>query len=118
MRQVCERLRGAFTLVAVDVRDPGAVVGARRNSPLVVGRGAGENFLASDVAAFIAFTREAVELGQDQVVEVRADSVTVTGFDGKPAKVIDYHVDWDISAAEKSATSTSCSRRSLSSRTR
>jgi len=101
MRQVCQRLRGAFTLVAVDVRDPGAVVGARRNSPLVVGRGAGENFLASDVAAFIAFTREAVELGQDQVVEVRADSVTVTGFDGKPAKVIDYHVDWDISAAEK-----------------
>ena len=85
MRQVCQRLRGAFTLVAVDVRDPGAVVGARRNSPLVVGRGDGENFLASDVAAFIAYTREAVELGQDQIAEIRAD----------------YHVDWDLSAAKK-----------------
>src|SRR6266568_5251616 len=101
MRQVCQRLQGAFTLVAVDVRDPDAVVGARRNSPLVVGRGDGENFLASDVAAFIAFTREAVELGQDQVAEVRADRVTVTGFDGAPAQVTDYHVDWDVSAAEK-----------------
>jgi glucosamine--fructose-6-phosphate aminotransferase (isomerizing) len=102
MRQVCQRLRGAFTLVAVDVRDPGAVVGARRNSPLVVGRGAGENFLASDVAAFIAYTRDAVELGQDQVAEVRADRITVTGFDGLPAEVRDYHVDWDLCAAEKS----------------
>ena len=101
MRQVCQRLRGAFTLVAVDVRDPGAVVGARRNSPLVVGRGDGENFLASDVAAFIAYTREAVELGQDQIAEIRADRITVTGFDGAPARVTDYHVDWDLSAAEK-----------------
>ena len=101
MRQVCQRLRGAFTLVAVDVRDPGAVVGARRNSPLVVGRGDGENFLASDVAAFIAYTREAVELGQDQIAEIRADRITVTGFDGAPARVTDYHVDWDLSAAKK-----------------
>ena len=101
MRAVCQRLEGAFTLVAVDIRDPEAVVGARRNSPLVVGRGDGENFLASDVAAFIAFTRNAVELGQDQVAEVRPDRVTVTGFDGAAAPVNDYHVDWDVSAAEK-----------------
>jgi glucosamine--fructose-6-phosphate aminotransferase (isomerizing) len=101
MRKVCQRLDGAFTLVAVDLRDPGAVVGARRNSPLVIGRGDGENFLASDVAAFIAYTRRAVELGQDQVAEVRAESVTVTGFDGRPADVTEYHVDWDVSAAEK-----------------
>jgi glutamine---fructose-6-phosphate transaminase (isomerizing) len=101
MRTVCQRLEGAFTLVAVDIRDPEAVVGARRNSPLVVGRGVGENFLASDVAAFIAFTRNAVELGQDQVAEVRPDRVTVTRFDGATAPVTDYHVDWDVSAAEK-----------------
>jgi glucosamine--fructose-6-phosphate aminotransferase (isomerizing) len=101
MRSVCLRLAGAFTLVAVDTRDPAAVVGARRNSPLVVGRGDCENFLASDVAAFIAFTRDALELGQDQVVEIRADQVTVTGFDGRPAQVHDYHVDWDVCAAEK-----------------
>jgi glutamine---fructose-6-phosphate transaminase (isomerizing) len=101
MRAVCHRLEGAFTLVATHADFPEVVVGARRNSPLVVGRGQGENFLASDVAAFIAHTRDAVELGQDQVVELRRDGVTVTDFDGNPGEVREYHVDWDLSAAEK-----------------
>ncbi|MFI6522376.1 glutamine--fructose-6-phosphate transaminase (isomerizing) [Spirillospora sp. NPDC050679] len=101
MRRVCGRLEGAFTLVAVHTGDPDLVVGARRNSPLVVGVGDGENFLASDVAAFIAHTRDAIELGQDQVVELRRDGVTVTDFAGRPAEVKEYHVDWDVSAAEK-----------------
>ncbi|AWK10669.1 glutamine--fructose-6-phosphate transaminase (isomerizing) [Streptomyces spongiicola] len=101
MRLVCRRLHGAFTLVAVHADEPDVVVGARRNSPLVVGVGDGEAFLASDVAAFIAHTRSAVELGQDQVVELRRDGVTVTDFDGAPADVRSYHVDWDLSAAEK-----------------
>ncbi|MFI6286938.1 glutamine--fructose-6-phosphate transaminase (isomerizing) [Streptomyces sp. NPDC051018] len=101
MRQVCRRLEGAFTLVAVHADEPDTVVGARRNSPLVVGVGEGESFLASDVAAFIAHTRSAIELGQDQVVELRRDGVTVTGFDGSPGETRSYHVDWDASAAEK-----------------
>jgi glucosamine--fructose-6-phosphate aminotransferase (isomerizing) len=102
MRLVCRRLEGAFTLVAVHADAPDVVVGARRNSPLVVGVGEGEYFLASDVAAFIAHTRDAVELGQDQVVELRRDEgVSVTAFDGTPADVRSYHVDWDASAAEK-----------------
>ncbi|MGW4237433.1 glutamine--fructose-6-phosphate transaminase (isomerizing) [Streptomyces sp. NPDC004749] len=101
MRQVCRRLEGAFTLVAVHADEPDVVVGARRNSPLVVGVGEGESFLASDVAAFIAHTRSAIELGQDQVVEARRDGVVVTDFDGAPAEVREYHVDWDASAAEK-----------------
>ncbi|MFN8155802.1 MAG: glutamine--fructose-6-phosphate transaminase (isomerizing) [Candidatus Nanopelagicales bacterium] len=101
MRVVCRRLSGAFTLVAVHSDMPDVVVGARRNSPLVVGRGEGENFLASDVAAFVAHTRHATELGQDQVVELRRDSITVTDFDGLPAEVNDFEVTWDAAAAEK-----------------
>jgi glucosamine--fructose-6-phosphate aminotransferase (isomerizing) len=101
MRAVCRRLEGAFTLVAVHADQPDVVVGARRNSPLVVGLGAGENFLGSDVAAFIEHTRDAMELGQDQVVELRPSGVTVTTFDGGPADTKEYHVDWDVSAAEK-----------------
>ncbi|WP_411101336.1 glutamine--fructose-6-phosphate transaminase (isomerizing) [Streptomyces sp. cmx-4-9] len=101
MRRVCRLLEGAFTLVAVHADEPDVVVGARRNSPLVVGVGEGENFLASDVAAFIAHTRSAIELGQDQVVELRREGVTVTNFDGTAASVRAYHVDWDASAAEK-----------------
>jgi glucosamine--fructose-6-phosphate aminotransferase (isomerizing) len=101
MQRVCQQLEGAFTLVAVDAEDPSRVVAARRNSPLVVGIGEGENFLGSDVAAFIEHTREALELGQDQVVTITRDGVTVTGFDGTPAEGRRYHVDWDLSAAEK-----------------
>ena len=101
VRAVCRRLRGAFTLVITDAEQPDVVVGARRNSPLVVGRGDGENFLGSDVAAFIEYTREAIELGQDQVVVISRDDVVVTGFDGSPAETTAYHVDWDVSAAEK-----------------
>lgn len=101
MRLVCKRLDGAFTLVAVHADQPDVVVGARRNSPLVVGVGEGENFLASDVSAFIAHTRSAIELGQDQVVELTRDGVTVTDFDGAPADVRAFPIDWDASAAEK-----------------
>ena len=101
MRRVCRRLEGAFTLLAIDVLVPDAVVGARRNSPLVVGRGEGENFLASDVSAFIEHTREAVELGQDQVVLITSEGLEITDFDGQVAMGKDFHVDWDASAAEK-----------------
>ncbi|MDR0487836.1 MAG: glutamine--fructose-6-phosphate transaminase (isomerizing) [Propionibacteriaceae bacterium] len=101
MRTTVGRLQGAFTLVAIDTDEPGTVVAARRSSPLVVGVGKGENFLASDVASFIEYTREAIELGQDQIVEMTADSITVTNFDGTQAEVRPYHIDWDLSAAEK-----------------
>ncbi|HEX5560501.1 MAG TPA: glutamine--fructose-6-phosphate transaminase (isomerizing) [Nocardioidaceae bacterium] len=104
MQQVCRRLEGAFTLVALDCHDPDRVVAARRSSPLVVGVGDGETFLASDVSAFIAHTRDALELGQDQVVTISRDAVEVSDFDGRPARADSYrayHVDWDLSAAEK-----------------
>ncbi|HEU4514828.1 MAG TPA: glutamine--fructose-6-phosphate transaminase (isomerizing) [Nocardioidaceae bacterium] len=101
MQRVARRLDGAFTLVAVDAQDPGRVVAARRNSPLVVGLGEGENFVASDVAAFIEHTREALELAQNQVVTITRDSVEVTDFEGNTAEGTPYHVDWDLSAAEK-----------------
>ncbi len=101
MRRVCRRLEGAFTLVAIDRTQPDLVVAARRNSPLVVGLGDGENFLASDVAAFFAHTREALELGQDQVVEMTPSSVVVTDFAGEPVEARPFTVDWDASAAEK-----------------
>jgi glucosamine--fructose-6-phosphate aminotransferase (isomerizing) len=101
MRRTVRRLEGAFTLLAVDVDVPDAVVAARRNSPLVVGRGKGENFLASDVSAFIEHTRDAVELGQDQVVLITGADIEITDFDGAAADGREFHIDWDASAAEK-----------------
>ncbi len=101
MRVVCRRLQGAFTLVVAHRDQPGRVVAARRNSPLVVGVGAGETFLASDVAAFVEHTRQAVELGQDQVVEITAAGYTVTDLEGSPVEVNPFTVTWDLAAAEK-----------------
>ena len=101
MLAVVDGLEGAFTLLAVHRDHPRTVVGARRNSPLVVGLGEGENFMGSDVAAFIAHTKEALELGQDQVVTITPDEVRVLNFDGSPAEGKRYTVDWDADAAVK-----------------
>ncbi|MCC2312681.1 glutamine--fructose-6-phosphate transaminase (isomerizing) [Cellulomonas xiejunii] len=101
LASVARRLEGTFTLLAVHVDVPDTVVGARHDSPLVVGLGDGENFLGSDVAAFIGSTREALELGQDEIVTITPTSVTVTDFEGAPVDVKPYTVDWDTAAAEK-----------------
>jgi glutamine---fructose-6-phosphate transaminase (isomerizing) len=102
MRAVSRRLEGAFTLVATHASEPDTLVASRRNSPLVVGVGDGEYFVGSDVAAFIAHTRNALELGQDQVVELhRERGVTVTDFAGTTVEPTAYSVDWDAAAAEK-----------------
>jgi glutamine---fructose-6-phosphate transaminase (isomerizing) len=101
VRAVCRRLHGAFTLVLIDAEQPDTVVAARRNSPLVLGVGDGETFLGSDVAAFIEHTRNAVELGQNQVVEISTAGYTITDFDGAPAEGKPFHIDWDLAAAEK-----------------
>lgn len=101
MQQVARTLHGTFTLLAVHADVPDTVVGARHDSPLVVGLGDGENFLGSDVAAFISHTRDALELGQDQVVTITPTAVEVTTFAGEPAQGRQYVVDWDAAAAEK-----------------
>jgi glucosamine--fructose-6-phosphate aminotransferase (isomerizing) len=101
LRAVCRRLQGAFTLVVMHADEPDQVVAARRSSPLVVGVGAGEMFVASDVAAFIEHTRDAVELGQDQVVTITRDGYRVTDLLGEETKVREFTVNWDLSAAEK-----------------
>ena len=100
---VLRRLEGHFTLVFAHAGDPGTIVAARRSTPLVVGVGDGETFLGSDVAAFIEFTRDAVELGQDQAVVITAGGYRITDFDGNDAsaQARPFHIDWDLSAAEK-----------------
>ena len=101
MRRTCRQLDGAFTLVAVVADHQDVVVAARRNSPLVIGLGEGENFVASDVAAFVSYTRQALELGQDQVVEMTRDRVVITDFFGEVVEGKPFTITWDAAAAEK-----------------
>ncbi len=101
VRSVCKDLEGSFVLVVAHRAEPDLVVAARRNLPLVIGLGEGENFVGSDVTAFIAHTREARAVEQDQVVEVRRSGVVVTDLEGTLVEGPTYHVDWDTEAAEK-----------------
>ena len=101
MRQVVGRLHGQFTLLAMHAEQPGVVVGASHNSPLLVGYGDGEHFLGSDVSAFVKFTPNAAALDNDQIVTITKDSASVTDFDDNTVEPKRFEVSWDASAAEK-----------------
>ncbi|MFP5219951.1 MAG: glutamine--fructose-6-phosphate transaminase (isomerizing) [Actinomycetes bacterium] len=101
VRVTCRALEGSFVVVVTSRAHPDLVVAARRNLPLVIGLGEGENFVGSDVTAFIAHTRTARAVEQDQVVELRREGVVVTDLDGTVVDGETYHVDWDTAAAEK-----------------
>ena len=102
MHLLVERLEGQFTLLAVHADHPGVIVGACHNSPLLVGFGDGENFLGSDVSAFVKYTKKAEALGNDQIVTITGSDVRVTDFAGN--SVTDnkkFEVTWDAAEAEK-----------------
>ena len=101
MRAAVKLLRGSFTLLAVHADDPERIVGVRRNSPLVAGIGDGENFLASDVAAFIDYTKRAIELGQDEIITITPETIEIIDLDGKAVTPREYEITWDAAAAQK-----------------
>ena len=101
VRVASNRLEGAFTILAVHADHPDRVVATRRNSPLVIGLGENENFLGSDVSAFIDYTKEAVEMGQDQIVTITGSDYSIIDFEGNPAEGKPFHIEWDAAAAEK-----------------
>lgn len=106
MRAVTARLEGTFALLVVTPLAPGVIVAARRSSPLVIGLGEGENFLGSDVAAFVAFTSQAAEVDDDQVLALSADAVRVWDKDGNAVEPRTWEVTWDASAAVKGGYAT------------
>lgn len=99
--EVLRRCEGALALAVIRRSDPGLVVGGRKGSPLVIGRGSGENFLASDIPAFMAHTRRMVVVPEDRIVEIRADSVRITDLRGEEQTPEEREVEWDMEAAEK-----------------
>jgi glucosamine--fructose-6-phosphate aminotransferase (isomerizing) len=100
-RKVVKRLHGTFTLLATHRDTPDTVIAARHNSPLVVGLGEGENFLGSDVAAFVGHTRRAVAVDEDNIAIITPEGVRITDFDGQPVEFEEYEVAWDADAADK-----------------
>ncbi|MDF1597434.1 MAG: glutamine--fructose-6-phosphate transaminase (isomerizing) [Acidimicrobiia bacterium] len=102
VRAVMRRAEGALALAVVRSDEPDLIVGARRGSPLVVGLGDGENFLASDIPAFLEYTKRMAVLDDDRVVAVRSGGVIVTDLDGAVVEPATREIEWDLESAEKS----------------
>src|SRR5215210_6483960 len=97
---VLGRLEGSFAVAAVSVDEPGKVVAARHQSPLVVGLGEGENFLASAVQALLAETHEFLVVENGEIVEIVDSSVGLFTSSGEPVERESFQVDWDVEAVE------------------
>jgi glucosamine--fructose-6-phosphate aminotransferase (isomerizing) len=101
VRRAYNRLRGHYALVAVAADEPGLIVGARKECPLIVGRGDGEQFLGSGIPAFLAHTRDVQFIEDGEIVSLRADGVEFMTADGTPVEREVERIDWDAEEAEK-----------------
>jgi glucosamine--fructose-6-phosphate aminotransferase (isomerizing) len=101
VRRALLRVRGAYAVVAFCRDEPGLLVGARLFSPLVVGLGDGENYLASDMPAIMSHTRRALVLDDGEVVVLTPDGVEIRSLEGKEKQREPLHISWDIQLAEK-----------------
>ncbi len=96
-----KRLDGSYAIAAVHVDEPGLIVASRKESPLIIGTGVGENIVASDIPAVLEYTREVVVLNDGDVAAVTADRIVVRNASGAVVEPEQMHVEWDLDAAEK-----------------
>ncbi len=101
VRAAFGELRGHYAFVAMHAEEPGLLVGARKECPLVAGVGDGESFLASAIPAFLAETRLAVAIENDEIVTIDSSGVSVTDAEGNPVEREPEEISWDETAAEK-----------------
>ena len=101
MRDGLKEVEGSFAVVAVHREEPGVIVAARRGSPMALGLGDGDYFIASGVPAFLAKTRRVVYLEDDEVLSVNGDGYVISDLDGREVSREVSEIEWDIDAAEK-----------------
>ena len=101
VRTALQRIRGAYALVAITALEPGRIVGARLNAPLVVGLGDDEIFVSSDITALIPYTKRVVLIGEGQMASATPAGVTVTGLDGSAVEPRVIAVTWEAEQAQK-----------------
>lgn len=101
VRRALGKLRGAFGFVVISIREPEKIVCTRNASPLILGFGEGENFIASDIPALLPYTRTVAVLDNDLVALVTRDGISAKTADGHPVELAPFDVDWDIASAEK-----------------
>ncbi|MCX6394236.1 MAG: glutamine--fructose-6-phosphate transaminase (isomerizing) [Solirubrobacterales bacterium] len=101
VREADTHLEGHYAFVAMTDTEPGLLVGARRECPLVVGLGDGEAFIASAVPAFLDHTRSVLSVEDGEVVIIRPEGVVIESLEGQPIQREPEEVDWDAQTAEK-----------------
>jgi len=99
--KVIKRLKGAYAFAVISTKEPNRIVAVRYGSPLVVGVGKGENFIASDIPALLPFTRTVIPLGDGEVVDLRPDGFFIYDFEGNLLTKEVMHIAWDVISAEK-----------------
>jgi glucosamine--fructose-6-phosphate aminotransferase (isomerizing) len=96
-----KKLKGAFAFAVITTEEPDKIIGVKKGSPLIIGIGKGENFLASDIPAILNYTRNVITLDDGEIALLRKDSVEIFNFDGLPKSKEIFVVPWDILSAEK-----------------
>ena len=99
--KVLNKVDGSYALGILCSDNPDEFIAVRKESPLIVGLGKGENFIASDIPAVLQYTRDVYFLENNEIVILKKDSVQILNTDKEPVEKQVYHVEWDISAAEK-----------------
>jgi glutamine---fructose-6-phosphate transaminase (isomerizing) len=101
VRKAYAQLRGHYAFVAMSAQEPGLLVGARKECPLIIGRGDGEQFIGSAIPAFLRYTRQVQYIGDDEIVVMRPDEVQFFTAAGEPVEHEVVEIDWDADTAEK-----------------
>jgi glutamine---fructose-6-phosphate transaminase (isomerizing) len=101
VRRAYGQLRGHYAFVAMSAQEPGLLVGARKECPLIIGRGDGEQFIGSAIPAFLRYTHHVQYIGDDEIVVLRPDDVSFFSAAGEPVQHEVVEIDWDADTAEK-----------------
>lgn len=101
VRKALACVYGSFAIVVISAREPDKIIAAKKASPMIVGLGEGENYLASDIPAILGKTKKVYIIEDDEFVVLKADSVKITDFEGNPVSKEIYEVNWDLELAEK-----------------
>ena len=99
--KLTEKLEGSYALGIISAAHPGEMFAVRKDSPLIVGIGENENYIASDIPAVLEYTRDVYLLEDKEIVHFKGNEITILDTDKTEIKKDVFHIDWDVSAAEK-----------------
>lgn len=101
VRSALKHVQGSYALAVLNGGNPGELIAARKDSPLIIGLGEHENFIASDIPAILKYTNRIIYVDNQEIVWVKQDGVTVYDLEGNPRTKVEHIIDWDLEAAEK-----------------